>query len=250
MWIPFDAILIRHQWETWEYAIRNNLNYWTLKYGKGSDREKLRDLIYNHTNLDFLYLAKNYDLIFLSMNFDKYPSSADFRDFVNIIVGKYYYHYPNKEIITGAGNETWEKVHDIGKFLQIVKDTADGVKQYNLPICIWNEKIYTSEEKEAFNTLLNNSTIKSICKYVGYQSLGTRACDLATYIRYAKNLGYEPVDTEMGRTTEQYSELKQIFDIDRINGVDKVFILTPYVSRKLCKEYPIWEKYALAIVEE
>lgn len=252
MWIPFNAILIRHQFETWDYARKNGLNYWKLKYGKGSKREKLRDLIYQYNNLDFLHFAQHYDLVFLSINFDDYPSSSDFVAFVKDVVSTYKMYYPNKEIILGIGNECWEKVRNVDRFIKVVWDTDEGRRQAGgkYGSCFWNQKIYTSEEKKAYNTLLNNSTIKSICKYVGYQSLGTKACDLATYIRYAKNLGYEPVDVELGHQLDSFSSVEELLKIGIANGVEIFFILAPYITKQLADFDKLFGNYGLQILRD
>jgi len=254
LWNSFNSIMIRHQFETWNYALKNGLNYWNLKYGKGSNREKLRDLIYNHTNQDFLLLAQHYDTIFLSINFDIYPLILiDFINFVTEIVATYKLYYPYKEIIVGVGNECWEKVRNIDKFTKIVWDTHTALLNIGMSkkdLCMWNQKVKIREEKDVYQIICKNNTIKSCCKYVGIQSLETSPTTLLWAINGATIEGFNVIDTELMTTTDSFSDIKNKFEIDRANCVDKIFIGCPYVSRRLAKEYPIWEKYALAIVEE
>ena len=250
LWNSFNAILIRHQYETWNYARFHNLNYWRLKYGKGSSREKLRDLIYNHTNQDFLLLAQHYDMIFLSMNFDIYPPSEVFREFVRDIVSTYRSYYPYKEIILGAGNETQEKRKIAEKVIQVCQDVKDGSAKYGIDICSFNQKIKTSEEKEVLKRVLNSQLHKSICKYLGFQSLATSAENTRIYTQLAQSRGYEVIDTELGTETDRFSEIKMKFDNDRLLGIDKVFILTPEISKELADYRTVWKKYALQILRD
>lgn len=255
MWKDYDAIMIRHQWETWDYAGENNVSYWGLKYGKGSDREKLRDLIYQHTNLDFLHLAKNYDLIFLSMNFDHYPSSEQFRFFVNEIVYTYKTYYPNKEIIVGAGNETFEKRGTAQKVYETAYDTYYACKEAGIPnprICFWNEKIRTEAERKALMTLMSEDggyagMLQHYCTYFGYQSLGTEPETIRFYKGYADRLGIEMIDVEVMTETERFSEIKLKVDTNELLGFPVMFLGCPTVTKQCADFNKMFAKYGLKI---
>jgi len=228
------------------------LNYF---YGEHTNRAKLRGLIYRYRAYKQEFEDFNdYDLIFLSLNFDTYY--LDWHKFVTDVINVLYRNYPilyQKEVIIGAGNEVWEKCRNVDKFIRVVWDTAEGIRNSikpSLPICMWNQKVRTREEKEVYPIICKNNTIKSCCKYIGIQSLETSPTTLSWAINGATIEGFNVIDTELMTTTDSFSDIKNKFEIDRANCVDKIFIGCPYVSRRLAKEYPIWEKYALAIVEE
>lgn len=251
LWNNFNAILIRHQYETWDYA-RKTLGkiYWGLKYGKGSNREKLRDLIYSINNFTFLFHAQHYDLIFLSLNFDIYPSSQDFITFVKDVVMTYKLHYPNKEIIIGAGNECFEKVQSAEKVFETCFDTKKGIEKSvkpNLPVCGWNQKVRTVAEVKAFQQLCKSDLMKSTCKYMGIQSLGTSKSRLVWAINMARSEEFEVVDVELGHQSDDIGNVLDLFHIDKNNGIKKIFILCPYISKELANHDENFKNYALSI---
>jgi len=226
------------------------LNYF---YGEHTNRAKLRGLIYRYRAYKQEFEDFNdYDLIFLSLNFDTYY--LDWHKFVTDVINVLYRNYPilyQKEVIIGAGNEVWEKCRNVDKFIRVVWDTAEGIRNSikpSLPICMWNQKVRTREEKEVYPIICKNNTIKSCCKYIGIQSLETSPTTLSWAINGAKLEGYEPIDVELGSgESDSFSVIKELFDIDRANQIKKVFLLTPYISKELSDYNGMFKKYALSI---
>lgn len=246
----FDAILIRTDFETWDYCKKHNVDFLNCFYGQYSQRAKLRELIYpNLTYYNWFNLMKYYELIFLSINFDVYPTSNQFTEFTKDIVKTFKKKYPNKDFILGAGNETQEKRQSAEKVMETAIDVYYGARNAGIlepKICIYNQKIKTQEEQKCVKQILNDDFIQHYVNYFGYQSLETTPARLKEYITLIKEKGFEPVDVEIGTTTNNYSEIKNLFDVNRLNGVNKVFILTPYISTELANYDPIWKKYTLS----
>jgi len=233
-----------------------NPEYWyTHFYGKYTDRKKLRGLIYDYRPYyEEFKDMQDYDLIFLSLNFDTYPME-DFSKFVKAVIIYLYWRgfLTNQEVIIGAGNEIFEKRQSAEKVVRTTWDTKMGILNSvnpNIEVCSWNEKIRTSEEKKAFEEVLNNQQHKSVCKYVGYQSLETEPEIARQFIRLAQVKGYEVVDVECGTTTNQFSEIKMKFENNQLPGIDKVFFITPYISRELANYDENFKNYALQILRD
>lgn len=245
----FNAKLSRVMYDDWKADPKN----WFYKffYGQHTDRDELRGLIYKFRTYEQEWQdIPTYDLIAISLNFDHYPD--DFHKFVTAVLNDLYTYFPilyQKEVIVLAGNEVYEKRRSVEKVVQTTWDTAQGVKNSmkNLPICCWNQAIGGSDGKEAFTRLLSNQLIGQICKYVGFQSLGTRACDLRTYITYIKNMGYEPVDVELGHQSEKLGCSEELFKIGMNNGIKKVFILCPKITKQCADFYKLLGNCALKI---
>ena len=247
-----NAKIYRIMYEDWD---DDSYGEWMeAYYGQFTDRREERGLIYNYRPYykefsDF----DDYDLIALSLNFDTYPD--DFHKFVYDVIMDLYRKFPvlyKKKVIVLAGNEVFEKRGSVEKVVQTTWDVAQGIKNSmkKLDICCWNQKIYTAKEKQAFNTLLSNPIIGQICKYVGYQSLGTKACDLATYIRYIKNMGYTPVDVECGHISPLIGPTKELFNVDKDNGVPIIFFIAPFISTNLQEFSRVWGWYAMQVGDE
>jgi len=241
----FNAILIRTDFETWDYCKKHNVDFLNCFYGQYSTRAKLRELIYpNIKYKHWLTIVSQYDFVFLSANADIYPDSLDFRKYVKEMVNLF------KPDVVGAMNEVFEKRGSAEKVVRTTWDTKMGILNSvnpNIEVCSWNEKIRTSEEKKAFEEVLNNQQHKSVCKYVGYQSLETEPEIARQFIRLAQVKGYEVIDVELMTTTYRFSEIKMKFENNQLLGVDKVFIGCPYVSEQLADYDDMFNKYALSI---
>lgn len=245
-----NAKLSRVMYEDWKVNPRGW--FYSHFYGQHTSRDELRGLIYNYrTYSRELQDLDEYDLIALSLNFDTYHS--DFHKFVTDVINKLYYYMPilhQKEVIIMAGNETFEKRRSAEKVFETCFDTKKGIEKSvkpNLPVCGWNQKIYTSGEKKAFNKLLNSELMKSVCKYIGYQSLGTHPTVLHDIIYTIKDKGFEPIDVEMGTKFDNFQIMLSLFNINKFSGVDKIFLLTPYISKELANYNKIFKNYALCI---
>ncbi|GAG74548.1 unnamed protein product, partial [marine sediment metagenome] len=224
--------------------------FYRFFYGQKTDRAKLRGLIYNYRTYNEEFSDINdYDLIALSINFDIYPD--DFNVFVTNAINKLYFTFPvfkNKEVIILAGNEVFEKRKSAEKVVQTTWDTAQGIRNSikpDLPICCWNEKIYTNDEIKAFDKLLNDNIIKQVCRYIGYQSLNSYYHIVA--IKKIQELGYEPINVELGTNNSGFDETKIMFNNDRETKVQKVFIMCPYISKELANYNENFKNYALSI---
>jgi len=246
-----NAKMYRIGYDEWKI---NRIHWYTFFYGEKTDRKELRGLIYNYRPYykEFEDML-DYDTIFLSLNFDVYHS--DFHKFVTDVINYLYNarYLHSQQVIIGAGNEVFEKRGSAEKVIQTTRDVKQGVKNSvkpNLPVCCWNQKVKTTDEMKAFVDVINNSVIKSTCKYVGYQSLNTSPNTLNEVISLIKEENYEPVDVELGTVTSDFSTIKELFNIDRANQVKTVFILTPYVTRQLANYSKVWGNYALQIGEK
>lgn len=237
----FDAILIRADFETWDYCKKYNMEFLNCQYGQYSQRAKLRELIYpNIKYKHWLTITSQYSFVFLSANADTYPNRQDFTDFVKEMVNLF------KPDVVGAMNEGWEKLRSIEKMENIVTWTTQGIKASTKPdlkICFYNQKIKTSNERNAIAQLVDNEIIKKYCKFFGFQSLGTSPTRLKEYIPFIKGKNFEPINVEWGTITSDFKTIKELFN----DGVDKVFILTPYISQELASYDENFKKYALNI---
>jgi len=244
-----NAKMYRIMYEDW----KRSPDYWLRRYyGEETDRYVLRGLIYNHREYheefqDF----NNYSLIALSLNFETY--APDFSKFVTAVINDLYKNFPilhQKEVIIMAGNEVFEKRGSAEKVVRTTWDTKMGTLSSvnpNIEVCSWNEKIRTSEEKKAFEEVLDNQQHKSACKYVGIQSLETTPETMRYYTQLAQSKGYEVIDVELMTKTYRLSEIKVKFDNDKLLRIDKVFIGCPYISEQLADYNDMFNKYALSI---
>ena len=237
----------RIHYKDWQYYPNNWMWYY---YGQHADREKLRGLIYNYRPYIQEFADLNeYDLIAFSLNFDNYPS--DFQKFVTSVINDLYKQFPflhNKEVIIMAGNEVQEKRGSTAKVFETCFDTKKGIEKSvksNLPVCGWNQKVRTDTEVKMFNKLLTSDLMKSTCKYIGIQSLESRY--LGWGIVKAQLAGFETIDVELGTKTSDFNSIKDLFDIDKANQVNKVFIMCPYISQELANYDKNFKKYALSI---
>jgi len=83
----FDSIIIRTDFETWDYCKKHNVDLLNCFYGQYSQRAKLRELIYpNIKYKHWLTIASQYDFVFLSANADVNPDRQDFRKYVKEMV--------------------------------------------------------------------------------------------------------------------------------------------------------------------
>lgn len=179
--------------------------------------------------------------MFLSANTDTYPNRQNFTNFVKEMVNLF------KPDVVGAMNEGWEKLRSIEKMENIVIWTAQGIKasiRPDLKICFYNQKIKTSDERNAIAQLVDNEIIKKYCKFFGFQSLETSPTRLKEYIPFIKGKNFEPVNVELGTKTSDFKTIKELFN-DGL--VDKIFILTPYISQELANYDENFKKYALSI---
>lgn len=243
-----NSVLIRILWEDITKAEQYGYNWKAIVYGYFSSRKKERALIYpnGETYSDWARISRQYKNVFLSINFDTYPKDKrqEFIKFVTEVVNFFYLH--NKNIIVGTGNETYEKRGTVQKVLEVVSDVHNGVYRThkNLPICFWNEKIRTTDEKKAVEELIKDSTIKTMCDYFGFQSLGTTSETTRKFIQLAKEKGFKILDVELGTKTEGFGDIKSLLS-DEVEGV---WILTPEIRENLKIKYPKWGDYALRIV--
>jgi len=228
------------------YAENNNSDFLDLIYGTASQFE-LRSKIYPSfmTYRKWIELSKNYPKIILSLNFDVH--SYKYKEFCKKVLKQ----FPrNKNIIVSAANECYEKRGETEKVYQTAKEVHEAMQEIEkyYPIAFWNEKIYTSGERLAVESLLNDQRIKDICEYFAFQSLGTSNSKVEKYVKMAKEKGFKGCDIEAGTETSPYSELKSKVDLDISLGINDIVILTPEISKELANDtnYPLWKKYALS----
>ncbi len=241
----FNGEVIRFLLEDDIHAENNNLDFLDLIYGTAS-RYDLRSKIYPGfmTYRKWIELSKNYPSLILSINFDTH--FWKYKNFCKKILEQ----FPrNKRIIVAAGNEVYEKRGSAEKVYQTAKEVHEAMQETQriYPIAFWNQKIYTSGEKEALEKLLNDQRVKEICEYFAFQSLGTSNSKVDKYVKMAKSKGYKCLDIELGTTTRSYLEIKSKFDLDRSLGIKDVVIMCPNISGELANYSDIWKKYALSI---
>lgn len=244
-----NAKIYRIMYEDWEHNPEAWLGYW---YGIFTERVELRGLIYNGRSYSQEFQDFNeYDLIALSLNFDTY--APDFSNFVKSVINDLYAYFPilhQKEVIILAGNEVQEKRGSAEKVVRTTWNTAMGILnsvRKDIKLCSWNQKIQTNAEKEAFKEVLDNQQHKSVCKYIGIQSLGTSAENMRIYTQLAQSKGFEVIDVELMTTSYRFSEIKTKFDNDRLLKINKVFIGFPFISEELADYNDMFNKYALSI---
>jgi len=239
----FNGECIRFLLEDDIYAENNNLDFLDLIYGTAS-RYDLRSKIYPSfmTYRKWIQLSENYPALILSLNFDVH--SWKYKNFCKKILG---YFPRNKRIIVAAGNEVYEKRGSAEKVYQTAKEVHEAMQETQriYPIAFWNEKIYTSGEREALEKLLNDKRVKDICEYFAFQSLGTSNSKVEKYVKMAKAKGYKGLDIEIGTITKPFPEIKDKVDLDKRLGIDDVVILAPNISKELDDEN--FKKYALSI---
>lgn len=247
-WNTYNSILIRFGFDEWKYGHIHGTDWKKYIYGQHSKRAKLRELIYpNLTYYDWFNLMQHYSLIFLSINFDIYPSQSEFIEFTKDIVKTFKKKYPNKDFILGAGNETQEKRGSAEKVMETAIDVYYGARNAGIlepKICIYNQKIKTQAEQKCVKQILDDDFIQHYVNYFGYQSLETSPTKLKEYIPLIKQKGFEPVDVELGTKTSDFKTIKELFN-DGL--VDKVFILTPYISQELANYDENFKNYGLSI---
>ncbi|MBA7679719.1 hypothetical protein ES703_88021 [subsurface metagenome] len=188
----------------------------------------------------WIELSKNYSTLILSINFDVH--SWKYKRFVKKILG---YFPRNKRIIVAAGNETYEKRGSAEKVYQTALEVYEAMQETQriFPIAFWNEKIYTSGEKSALEKLLNDDRVKKICKYFGFQSLGTSNSNVDKYVKIAKQKGFKGGDFEIGTKTKDFDEIKKKFDLNKNLGIEHTVILAPNINKDLDDEN--FKKYTL-----
>lgn len=244
----YDGVCIRFLLEDEIHAENNNLDFLDLIYGTASQYD-LRSKIYPSfmTYRKWIELSKNYPALILSINFDTH--SWKYKNFVKKIL-KYFPR--NKRIIICAGNETYEKRGSTEKVYQTALEVYQAMQEIGkfYPIAFWNEKIYTSGEKEALEKLLNDPRVKEICEYFGFQSLGTSNSKVDKYVKLAKSKGFKGLDTELATLTKLFSEIEYKFKLDKELGIDDVVIMGSTIHKKLSDLYFIWGKYAHAIIDD
>lgn len=229
------------------HAENNNLDFLDLKYGTAS-RYDLRDKIYPDfmTYRKWVELSKNYPALILSINFDVH--SYKYKGFVKKVLKE----FPrNKRIIVAAGNEVYEKRGSAEKVYQTAKEVHEAMQETQriYPIAFWNEKIYTSGERSALEKLLNDKRVKDICKYFGFQSLGSSNSKVAKYVKLAKSKGFKGLDIELATLTKPFPEIEYKFNLDK-ELIDDVVIMGSTIHKKILKYYPIWGKYGHSIIDD
>ena len=242
----YDGECIRFLLEDDIYAENNNLDFLDLIYGTASRFEE-RSKIYPSfmTYRKWIELSKNYSALILSLNFDVH--SWKYKNFVKKIL-KYFPR--NKRIIVAAGNETFEKRGSAEKVYQTALEVHEAMQEIGkfYPIAFWNETIHTRDS--ALEKLLNDSRVKEICEYFGFQSLGSSNSKVEKYVKLAKSKGFKCGDFELATLTESFSEIEYKFNWDKKLGIDDVVIMGSTVHKKILKDYPIWGKYAHRIIDD
>lgn len=238
----YDGVCIRFLLEDIIYAEDNNIDYLDLIYGTAS-RYDLRSKIYPSfmTYRKWIELSKNYPVLILSLNFDVH--SWKYKNFCKKILEQF---SRNKKIIVAAGNEVYEKRQSAEKVYQTALEVHEAMQETQriFPIAFWNEAIHT--RGSALEKLLNDDRVKKICKYFGFQSLGTPNSRVDKYVKIAKNKGFEGVDTESGTIkSDDFIEAKKKIDLNKSLEIEHTVILTPKISKKL--DYDLLRKTALSI---
>jgi len=242
----YNGVCIRFLLEDDIYAENNGLDFFDLKYGTAS-RYELRDKIYPDfmTYRKWIELSNNYSKVILSLNFDTY--SQKYKEFCKKILKQ----FPrNKNIIVSAVNECYEKRGSAEKVYQATLEVHQAIQETgrNYPLAFWNQKIKTSGEKQALETLLDDSRIKDICKYFAFQSLETTSANVNKYVWIAKLKGFFIVEIELGNLVDDYDTLLKRFKLLKSLETDDVVIMCPTIHKKLSDLSSIWGKYTLSTI--